>query len=328
MSLNWRAGFEPVRQFLFRGLGRFEKAAWIAGLIFAGLSMLVANFVPGEKLPIQTLRTIAGWLSSFSTWSQVGLLGLAGAAFAIRVFASRNPAERPMSAFARGRLERFLSRVEDVRQGLRAPMYTRIAQGSGDIESLSRLNAAAFSVSMTYSADFQSKVDRNGPLLAKAPEAFVFVRAGDRDLGFSSIVPLTPNFTGQYLGGLISDHNIVPEMMPAKGEPCGGLVLFAIALDPELERARGKVRNLRYIRTLLAAHADHLGQMLRDYGDETTPVIVQAEKASILRALRASGFVVAGKKGGDGDLLLTSDLKSLLSRFKPSHTTLGHLKAA
>lgn len=318
--MAWRARFKGIRAILFTSVSRMEKGAWAMGLALLAIVIIGSRFLPDGVLPAEGLRRVATWLGDLSTAAQLGLVALAAAAFAVRVLLGRNPAERIVSAVAQKRIARFARRAEDVLSEKAPPVRLRWVDGAADVERISRLNAEAFSESFTYSGGFDSKLRRNGPLLARVPQAFAFIEDDGHQIGFSSIIPLTSNFADQYRRGLISDHNLVPEMLPAKGERCGGVVLFAIALVPRLERARGRMTNLRYIRQLVAGHAEHLGEMLKRYGDRSTPIIVQAEKASILRALKSAGFNVSGQKGGDGDLLLTSSLSSLQYRIAAAAT--------
>lgn len=318
--MAWRARFKSIRAILFTGVSRMEKGAWGTGLTLLAVTLVGSRFLPPGVLPTEALRHLATWLGDLSTAAQLGLIALGAAAFGVRALLGRNPAQRLLSAVAAKRIARFVHRAEAVLVEGAQPVRLRWVAGSVDVEQMSRLNAEAFSESFTYSGDFDAKLKRNAPLLAKVPQAFAFIEDDGHRIGFSSIIPLTANFADQYRRGLISDHNLVPEMLPARGERSGGLVLFAIALEPRLERARGRMTNLRYIRQLVAGHAEHLGEMLRRYGDRSTPIIVQAEKASILRALKSAGFVISGQKGGDGDLLLTSSLSTLHSRIAPAAT--------
>ena len=172
-----------------------------------------------------------------------------------------------------------------------------------DVEEISLFNSRSFARSMSYGGDLEKKRQRNAPILERCPTAFAFVVHDGRRIGFSSVVPLTSNFYDLYVAGKVSDHDIMPEMIPEVGAPAGCLLLFAIGLLPEYEQADGDRKTQRYFSALLRAHGLHIRESLETYGAADTPLVIQAEKASIIRAVRHFGFKGLQNRGADGDRL-------------------------
>jgi len=308
-------------------MGGAEKILWAFGLVVGAIAVLTPLITPQDDRPPLWAATFGQLLDGVSGTLQGAAITLTFALFLFRVFLSHNPAESAARASTakggRALLEEMTILLADSPSPARRRELLRWVETEDDVRAMSVLNAEAFRTSPNYSADVEAKLRRNGPLLKRAPHCFAFVRYRDQDIGFSSIVPLTADFHELYVAGRLSDHDLKPAMMPGPRQPASCLVLFAIALHPSLEQERGGIRHLIYMRTLLHAHAIHLRDMIDQYGDDATPLVVQAEKGSIIRALESAGFAEGKTKGGDGDRLLVTSLARLVAANQPSTPTVS-----
>ena len=238
----------------------------------------------------------------------------------IRYAVSRNPAQAIVSGMTSRSnsmalskdLAAFLTRGE-----LRFSVHQfRWPESRGQKYRLSRLNYECFLSSFNYSGTFEAKVSRNNSIIEKNLNAFCIIGPRRREVGFTSVLPLLPRPYELYRSGKISDHDIFPEMIAAPGEDVGGIILFAIGLRPK-EVRKSKARRGALIRQLLRGLIFHVRSLTSAPGGDQIPLLVQAEKLSIIRGLKNWGFVELPTRGGDGDRLFETTLADLRAKASP-----------
>jgi hypothetical protein len=314
-KLSFRVRLAKIRE----QIDRVGLALWITVAISPAVVnlaiWLLTTFLGGG-----TLKAAFAWtkgLALLPDWVTGLSVGLAIVGLAVRAIYFRNPAERLERLLGRRdwrtKLARSLVRTSRLDAQAALNRLTFSLASPKDIALASRINAVAFERSATYFGGFEEKLDRNTGIVGKCPDAIRLVRLGDKTIGLSFLVPLTPDFYREYLEGRISDHHIVPAEIPAPGEAVGCILLFAIALGPEYEAERGKIRKLVYIKHLILAHMLHIQVLLNLYDAREAPLVVQVEKASIRRMLQGLGFTRAGDhRGNDGDPLYEATLASIV----------------